>query len=123
MMPVMDVRHVRVVVRERLVGVLVRVGLARRVARAVRVAVVLVVDVAVLVGRRLVDVEVRVPLAEEQTEAEGHRPRGRCLAPTERLAEDGDARHRADERGRRDERRPPAGSARRIAVNPSPAPR
>ena len=64
--PVMQVGIMRVAVRERLVTVPVGVRLARGIVRAVRVLVVLVVDVAVRVLLRRVMVLVLVPLAKMQ---------------------------------------------------------
>src|SRR5439155_19168283 len=64
----MDVRHVGVRVLERRVDVGMRVRLLRRHAVAVRVPVMLVVDVHVIVLETLVDVRVQVPLAERSEE-------------------------------------------------------
>jgi hypothetical protein len=64
-MAVMQIGAVGVCVDERVVAVPMRVRLARRIVRRVRVAMVLVVDVAVLVLHRLVHVAMRVPLPHE----------------------------------------------------------
>ncbi len=61
-MPVVQVRIVRMLVAQGFVAVPMRMRLAGRVARAVGVLVVFVVDVPMLVVRRLVDVLVLVPL-------------------------------------------------------------
>jgi len=71
-MPVMDVRRVRVTVREPCVGVLVGVRFALRIARIMLVLVVLVVLVPMRVRERLVRMEVLVALGEMEPEPERH---------------------------------------------------
>jgi hypothetical protein len=63
--PVVDVRNVRMRVLERGVRVPVRMWLARRVRRRVLVLVMLVVRMAVLVLDRLVHMRVVVPFAQQ----------------------------------------------------------
>ena len=106
----MDVRHVGVRVLERRVDVGMRVRLLRRHAVAVRVPVMLVVDVHVIVLETLVDVRVQVPLAEEQRHSQRHEPAGRAFAQPQALAEQGDGRHRTHERRRREQCGLPSGS-------------
>lgn len=65
-MPVMDVGEVRMRVRERFVGVLMRMGLLARVIRSVFVSMVLVMHVAVAVSERLMAMRVRMALGEVQ---------------------------------------------------------
>jgi hypothetical protein len=64
-MTVMQIGAVVVRVGERVVAVPVRVRLARRIVRRVPVAMVLVVNVAVLVLQSLVHMAMRVPLPHE----------------------------------------------------------
>lgn len=78
---VMQVRIMRMAVRERLVAVPVGVRLTRGIVRAVRVLVVLVVDVAVRVLERRVVVLVLVPLAQMQVQADRHQDAGEHQAP------------------------------------------
>jgi len=70
-----QVRHVGVSVPHGLVHVLVGVGLGTFVA-AVRVLVVLVVDVAVTVGHVLVSVLMRMPLRQYQPGCGEHQYQG-----------------------------------------------
>ena len=67
-----EVRIVGVLVADRRVAMPVGVGLARRVARRVRVQVVVIVHMAMLMFQRLVLMLVFVPLGEMQPDAETH---------------------------------------------------
>src|SRR5215213_4844653 len=71
-MPVMDVRRVRVTVRQRLVRVLVGVWFAWRIVHTMLVLMVLVVRVPMPVRERLVRMEVLVALGEMKPEPERH---------------------------------------------------
>jgi len=71
-MTVVEVRIVVVSVTLRRMDVPVRMWLPRRHARLVRVLVMDIVAMEVLVGQRLVNVLVRVPLAEVQPYADEH---------------------------------------------------
>lgn len=84
-LPMVQVRVVRVFVDQVLVAVWVGVRFARRIAKAVVVLVVLVVNVRVLVLHRLVGVLVFVALHEVQVEAHGHQGGGRDQCPRHRL--------------------------------------
>ena len=63
-MPMMDVRRVCMTVRERRVGVLVRVCLAAWLIGTMRVLVVFVVHMPMGVRQRLMDMVVLVPLRQ-----------------------------------------------------------
>ena len=69
---VMQVGVVRVSVRQGDMTVPMRVRLSGRIARAMLVLVMQVVDVGVGVPQEFVDVVVLVPLGEVQIKAEGH---------------------------------------------------
>lgn len=71
-MSVMRVRNVRVIVRERGVGVEVRMPLANLGIRLMRMIVVLIVDVDVLVLHGLVRMNVRVPGAKQRHHSRSH---------------------------------------------------
>jgi len=75
-MTVVEVRIVGVSVTVRRMDVPVRMWLPRRHARLVRVLVMDIVAMEVLVGQRLVNVLVRVPLAEVQPYANEHQQAG-----------------------------------------------
>jgi hypothetical protein len=87
MVPVVQVRKVRVTMTERLV----LVGMAMRLPggdpRTVGVPVVLVVDVRVRVLERLVLVFVVVPLGEVKPHPGGHEDRGEDGPPVEPVVE------------------------------------
>jgi hypothetical protein len=85
MMAVMQVREVRVVVAERLVGVGMAVRLSRRSPRRVGIPVVLVVDVCVRVLERLVLMLVVMPLGEMEPHPRPHQDRGEERSPAQRL--------------------------------------
>ena len=72
LVPVMDVRVVRVSVDKFFVPVPVRVRFARRIIRAVDVLLMLVVCVQVLMLHRLVPVFVSVKFSEMKPDAERH---------------------------------------------------
>ena len=73
---VVQIGIMRVLVHERQVPVTVRVRLARRIARLVRVPVMRVVDMAVLVLERLVRVLVLMPLGEMEVKTDRHQHPG-----------------------------------------------
>ena len=75
-MAVMGIGHMRVIVHEVGVMVLMAVGLTRRVARLVDVLVVLVVLVHVRVRHLVVLVPVGMPLTEQGGDAERHQQHG-----------------------------------------------
>ena len=113
-MPVVGVGDVRVLVRGRFVPVGVRVGLGD--GPAVRVLVVLVVDVGVLVFERLVRVAVAVARAHQGEDAQGHQ--GACgeVARVERLVQQRDRGQRAHERRGGKERGLPGGAKRTLGA-------
>jgi hypothetical protein len=76
LMPMMQIREMRVRVHQPAVPVAMRVGFARWIAGAVVVPVVLVVDVAVFVLQRVVDVFVFVAFGDVEKDAGGHEERG-----------------------------------------------
>jgi hypothetical protein len=71
-MPVVCIRHVRVVVYERRVPVAVTVRFARGVIVPMVVLVVFIVHVEVFVVELVVGVLVAVPFAEQEPHASGH---------------------------------------------------
>ena len=85
-MAVVKVGHVWMRVLERLMRMAMRVWLAGRIVGQVRVAMMLVVRVAVVVFQGLVHVGVRVLFAEEEADADEHRGGRRELSRTHRLA-------------------------------------
>ena len=97
-MPVVPVGVVRVPVHDGRVLVPVRVGLARRIVRRMRVPVMLVVAVAVLVLRRLVFMFVLVPFGDVEPQPDRHQRAGRQQVQAQRLVQHDDGKHRADER-------------------------
>jgi hypothetical protein len=76
LMPMMQIRELGVALDQPAVLVAVGVGFARRIAGALVVLVVLVVDVAVLVLQRVVDVFVLVAFGDVERDACGHAQRG-----------------------------------------------
>ena len=72
----MHIGHVRVCVGQRFVLVRVGVGLARRILRALGVAVMLVVAVGMGVHHAPMGMRVRVPLGQVQPNADGHEHSG-----------------------------------------------
>ncbi len=76
LVPVVDVRVVDVGMAHRLMLVRVAVRLAGRVVRAVFVLVVFVVDMAVVVGDRIMVVFVGVPLGQVQPDPDAHEGSG-----------------------------------------------
>ena len=97
-MPVMRVRHVGMIVLERLVPVLVRVRLPWRVRGRMGVLMMLVVHVAMVVGHGLVGVRMGVALPQKEAEADRHQSHGCELTKPEALAEKCDADEHANER-------------------------
>ena len=77
---VVQIGVVDVAVPHRFVAVPVRMRLARWVARSVRVAMVLVVDVPVFVLHRLVVVLMNMALGKVQPEPDGHQQAGQDKA-------------------------------------------
>jgi hypothetical protein len=100
--PMVDVRVVGVAVEDRIVTMLVRVGLVLVRAGGVRVPVVLVVNVAVAVHQGVVDVLVLVALGEMQPGARGHQQTRQQEGRRDRLPEQDHGRRRADERRERE---------------------
>jgi hypothetical protein len=98
--PVVDVRQVRMVVMEPRVVVDVRVRLVHR--SFVTVLVMLVMHVRVLVLGRLVNVRVRVARSHDERYAERHQCSRDELDRKRPLAEEGDGENRPDERRRRE---------------------
>ncbi len=77
LVPMMQVGIMRMAMGERLVTVRVGVWLARRIVRAVRVLMVLVVHVPMLMLHRRMPMLVLVPLAKVQVDSKTHeRPGG-----------------------------------------------
>ena len=70
--PVMNVREVRVRVRQCLVAMGMRMRLARRVARGMSVLMMLIVNVQVLVLHRFVMMQVLVAFGEVKPYSHGH---------------------------------------------------
>src|SRR5687768_17179279 len=97
-MPVVDVRHVGVIVHELSMKVLVTVWLARRVAGAMSVLMVLVVYVEVRVRQLFMPVQMRMAFAQEGGDAERHQQHGSEVERPQRLAQHDDGRDGADER-------------------------
>jgi hypothetical protein len=93
----MQVGVVRVLVVQGLVPMPMGVRLGRGLAGRLRVAMVLVVDVAVLVLQQLVDVLVLVPLGQMQPEAGGHQGARDQDTGRQRVAQEQDGQDRADE--------------------------
>ncbi len=71
-MTVMEVREVRMAMREPSVAVAMGMWLSRRVVRCVCMLVMRVMDMSVLVLHRLMLVLMLVPLDETQVEADAH---------------------------------------------------
>ena len=94
-----DIRVVRVIVREHLMHVGMRVGFARRVVRTVDVLMVFVVDVPVSVRYRGVRVLMNVALGQVQPDAKRHEEAAGNKERGERLPPKGQGQKRADERG------------------------
>ncbi len=105
--PVVQVRHVRMIVHQG--HVLVRMCVRLLGRPLVRVPVVLVMDVEVVVLHRLVGVPVRVPLEEEECDPGRHGSHGDEIDAAERVAKKRYRRQRAHE-GRRGEEGGLAGS-------------
>ena len=74
-MPVVQIREMPMGVRQRLVSMLVRVGLGAVPRRVMRVTMVFVVPVCVRMRHRLVDVLVLVTLRQVQPDADDHERR------------------------------------------------
>ena len=75
-MPVMNVRVVRMLVRQHLMPVGMRVRLSGVPGKGMRVLVVLVMRMPVAVLQRLMTVFVFMPLANVQPDADGHQRSG-----------------------------------------------
>ena len=75
-----------------------RVRLARRIVRRVRMTMVRVVHVAMLVHVRVVRMLVHVALGEMEIKPHRHQPGGGDEDGRHRLAEDGDGERHANER-------------------------
>ena len=86
-------------VREGLVLVPVRVGLAGRVRRAVRVPMVLVVRMTVRVDHPLVTMLMLMPLGQVQPDADGHEHAGGDPRRSDRFPKDQDRQACAHEWG------------------------
>lgn len=97
--PVMDVREVRMAVRQRGVPVRVRVGFCRVKAEIVGVPMVLIVRVLVGMLQKFVHVGMLVPLAHMQPNAPTHQGRGDPECRSRRLAKRADGKRHTDERG------------------------
>ena len=93
-----QVRVVRMRVHQSTVTVPVRVGLAGRVCRRVLMPMMRVMHVPVLVLERLVDVLVLMTLGEMQPHANGHEDARGSQLPSDRLREEDEREHGADER-------------------------
>jgi hypothetical protein len=100
--PVVQVRIVRVLVDHRLVSMQVHVWFANRVSGRMFVLMVFVVDMAMRMLERAVDVFVFMPLREMKIETDAHQERGSDQLNRHRLAEQGDCQHSADKGGRRE---------------------
>jgi len=98
----MHVGHVRVCVRQCVVLVRMGVGLARRILRAVAVAVMLVVTVSMGMHHAAMGMRVHVPLGEVQPNADGHQRSGGDELHRQRLLERDHRGRRADEGGSRE---------------------
>ena len=73
---VVHVRHVGMLVRQTVVTVRVRVGLARRILRSMLVLVMCIVDVWMGVFHRLVNVLVLMVLGQDVARRRGHQKAG-----------------------------------------------
>ena len=76
LMPMMNIRVVRMSVFQASVDVCVRVRLAGRMVRPVRVLVMIIVGVAVIVDHAVVDMRVIMPLGQVQIDADEHQGAG-----------------------------------------------
>jgi hypothetical protein len=74
---VMEIRIVCMPMNESIVSVPMRVGLARRMSWPMLVLMVVVVEMAMLMIQRLVDVLVLMPFTEVKIDAGRHQQRGR----------------------------------------------
>jgi len=75
-MPVMDVRVMRMLVRQHLMSVRMRMGLRGTPGESMLVLVVFVMPMPMAVLKRLMRVLVLMPLANMQPDADGHQRRG-----------------------------------------------
>lgn len=89
----------RMSVYQALMAVPVAVRFPRRIGRGVEVPVVLIVDVAVLMLHRLVNMLVLMPLGQMQPQASGHQHTSAEQPNRERLRQDGYSKTGSDERG------------------------
>ena len=99
---VVDVREMRVNVRECLVDVRVGMRITGRISWCMGVLVMGVVAVRVYVGQPVVRVSMGVPLCEVEPDAERHEPTCRDQRHRDRLMPEEDREDRANE-GRRGE--------------------
>ncbi len=93
----MQVGHVRVVVRQRLVSMQVGMRFARGFTGPMHVLVVLVMGMKVLVDHPLMGVPVTVPLPEQERRPERHADERRRVHGTYRLVEGDHGGDRAEE--------------------------
>ena len=104
--PMVQVRDVRMSVQHRLVRMLVDVGLGAFIA-AMRVLVVLIVDVTVRMHQALMQVLVRMQLRQHEPGRDRHQRGGGEKAGRDRLCEQWHGERRADERSSAEMRRRP----------------
>ena len=96
-MPMMQVRVVRVPMHQALVAVPMAVRLARWIGFSMRVSVVLVVDVAMVVLQRPVNMLVLVPLGQMQPETNGHECASAEQSKRQRLRQNSHGKAGSDE--------------------------
>ena len=96
-MPVVDVREVRVRVRECLVDVCVGMRITRRIFRRMGMLVMDIVAVRVYVGQTIVRMSMTVPLCEVKPDAERHEPTCRDQHDGDGLMPEEDRQDGADE--------------------------
>lgn len=103
-MPVMSIRHVRVIVHERRVAMGMAVWLAGWLAGQMLVLMMLVMLVEVFVGELVVLVLVAVALAEKKADSDRHHQHGEPVVPAQRVAQEKHGREGAYEGSRREVR-------------------
>jgi hypothetical protein len=101
-MLMMGIRNVGMAVRQGSVPVPVRMRLARRVVRTVRVPMMLVVTVGMRMGLSLVNMSVFMMLGDMQPYTHAHQTRGSQKLGGDRLPQANDGRRGTKERGGRE---------------------